>query len=261
MSSNKYEKSRGIVAFAANTEAVDYVSIANMTVALAGRVLNLPYTIVTEDQLNDHAYTNYRYDRDSKEFTQWRNIGRNLAYELSPYNETLVIDIDYLVQDQALLQIFDLPWDYMLMRSARSLNDEYIPCNMGSRSLPFVWATVFAFRKTPRAKLFFDLVQRIQNNYHYYRDLFNIESRQYRNDYAFAIADVILNGYRLQNNSIPGPMLNITQAIESIAVQQNQIIIKDAVRAYVIPRMNMHIMSKQYLQSDNFKKFIDYDPA
>ena len=256
MSLNKSVESKGIVAFAANTEATDYVAIAKQTVPLASRVLGLPYTIITEEQINDYAYTNHRYDKDSKEFVQWRNIGRNLAYELSPYNETLVIDIDYVVQDQSLLKIFDLEWDYMLMRDARSLNDEYIPSIMGTHSLPFVWATVFAFRKTAKAEVFFDLVKRIQNNYHYYRELFNVESRQYRNDYAFAMADVILNGFQVQRNSIPGPLLNVTQPIESIVVKDNTCIIKDSSKAYVVPKMNLHLMSKQYLQTDNFKEFI-----
>ena len=256
MSLNKSAKSKGIVAFAANTEATDYLAIAEQTVPLAGQVLGLPYTIITEEQINDYAYTNFRYDRDSKEFVQWRNIGRNLAYELSPYDETLVIDIDYIVQDRELLKIFELDWDYILMRDARSLNNEYIPATMGSNSLPFVWATVFAFRKTERAEMFFNLVQRIQNNYHYYRDLFNVESRQYRNDYAFAIADVILNGFRVNYNSIPGPLLNVTQSIESITIKDNKFIIKDTSKAYVVPKMNLHLMGKQYLQTDNFKEFI-----
>jgi hypothetical protein len=256
MSLNKSVESRGIVAFAANTEATDYLSIAKQTVPLASQILGLPYTIITEEQINDYAYTNFRYDRDSEEFVQWRNIGRNLAYELSPYDETLVVDIDYVVQDRELLKIFDLDWDYILMRNARSLNNEYIPVTMGVNSLPFVWATVFAFRKTHRAELFFNLVKRIQNNYHYYRDLFNVESRQYRNDYAFAMADVILNGFKVDANSIPGPLLNVTQSIESIQVKDNKFIIKDTNKAYVIPRMNLHLMGKQYLQSENFKEFI-----
>ena len=257
MNLNESEKSRGIVAFAANTDSTDYVAIANLTVPLAARVLGLPYTIITEEYINDYAYTNYRYDTDSEEFVQWRNIGRNLAYELSPYNETLVIDIDYIVQDQELLKIFELQWDYLLMRNARSLNNEYISPNMGSRGLPFVWATVFAFRKTPKAELFFNLVARIQNNYHYYRELFNVDSRQYRNDYAFAIADIILNGYQIQYTSIPGPLLNITHAINSMTVENNKVIIKDTDRAYVIPKMNMHLMNKQYLQGENFKEFVN----
>jgi hypothetical protein len=128
---------------------------------------------------------------------------------------------------------------------------------MGAHSLPYVWATVFAFRKTARAKAFFKLVQRIEANYHYYRELFNAESTSYRNDYAFAMADVILNGFAVSDVSIPGPMLNILQPIESMVLQGNRVVIKDQHAAYVVPRMNMHVMSKQYLQSKNFSKFIN----
>jgi hypothetical protein len=257
MNLNRSEKSRGIVAFAINTATTDYVSIASQTVKLAAQVLNLPYTIITEDHMAYMNWHNYRHDVDLGHEVEWKNFGRNLCYELSPYEETLVIDVDYVVQDAGLLKIFDLPWDYLLQRSARSLNDEYVPAVMGAHSLPYVWATVFAFKKTARAKAFFDLVQRIEANYHYYRELFNVESRAYRNDYAFAMADVILNGFRVSDISIPGPMLNILRPIESITVQGNQTVIKDRQTAYVVPRMNMHVMSKKYLQSDNFKEFIN----
>jgi hypothetical protein len=256
MNSNASEKSRGIVAFAINTATTDYVSIAQQTVALAARVLDLPYTIITEDHRADKNWHNYRHDVDIGQPVEWKNFGRNLCYELSPYDETLVIDADYVVQDAGLLKIFDLPWDYLLQRTARSLNDEYVPNAMGAHSLPYVWATVFAFRKTTRAKAFFDLVQRIEANYHYYRELFNAESRSYRNDYAFAMADVILNGFAVSDVSIPGPMLNILQPIKSMTLQGNQVIIKDRHSAYVVPQINMHVMSKKYLQSNNFKEFI-----
>lgn len=257
MNSNVLEKSRGIVAFAINTASTDYASIAERTVALASRVLNLPYTIITENHMAYMNWHNYRHDVDLGHEVEWKNFGRNLSYELSPYDETLVIDVDYVVQDAGLLKIFDLPWDYLLQREARSLNDEYVPGVMGAHSLPYVWATVFAFRKTARAKLFFNLVRRIEANYHYYRELFNAESRIYRNDYAFAMADTILNGFAVSNTSIPGPMLNILQPIESITSRGNQVVIKDKQTAYVVPRMNMHVMSKQYLQSENFKEFIN----
>jgi hypothetical protein len=127
---------------------------------------------------------------------------------------------------------------------------------MGPNSLPFVWATVFAFRKTPKAKLFFELVGRIQNNYWHYIKLFNIRERNYRNDYAFAIADYIINGYKIESSSIPGTMLTVDQLINSIKIDDNQVIIKDNNKSYVLPFINMHIMSKSYLQSDNFKDLV-----
>jgi hypothetical protein len=249
--SKRLEKSRGIIAFANNTDTVNYVEIATRTLSIASKTLNLPYQIITTST-NNH---NSRFDIDSKKFVQWNNFDRHSVYELSPFDETLVIDADYLVLDNSLIKIFEIEWDYLLQRNSTALTQEW-PNNMGPHSLPFVWATVFAFRKTLKSKLFFELVSRIQNNYRYYINLFNIRERNYRNDYAFAIADYIINGYKIEASSIPGTMLTVDQLINSIEINGAKVIIKDTNKSYVIPLMNMHIMSKSYLQSDNFKDLV-----
>ena len=251
--SKKSEKSRGIVAFANNTAQVDYVKIAEQTLKVAGYVLGLPYTIISDTKPN---IENTRYDIDTGEFISWRNTNRYQVYEQSPYDETLVVDADYLILDQNLLKIFAQPWDYLLQRHTTALTQEF-PTVMGPNSLPFVWGTVFAFRKTPRAKLFFDLVGRVQNNYGYYRSLFNMQERNYRNDYAFAVADILLNGYSVATTTIPGAMITVDQIIDSIQIKDNQLVIKDSNRAYVVPRTNLHIMSKAYLQSENFAQLVE----
>jgi hypothetical protein len=245
--------SKGIVAFAVNTNETDYVGIAHTTLSHASRVLGIPYTVITS--IDQDNWVNHRYDIDTEKFVEWRNVGRYHAYELSPYDETLVIDVDYVVQDAQLLEVFDTEFDYLLQRHSHSLNGPMYEM-MGSLSLPFVWATVFAFRKTPRAKMYFELVKRVQDNYSYYRELFKVQERNYRNDYAFAMADYILNGYTVGTNSIPGSMLTIDQPINQIEVRENTMVIRDTDRAYVVPKTNMHIMSKAYLQSPEFKEFI-----
>lgn len=254
--SKKFVKSRGILAFAYNTATTDYEAIAHNTLSAASRRLNLPYTLITDKDLPCNT-DNVRYDIDTKDFVQWRNQGRHAAYELSPYEETIVIDVDYLVLDRTLLTIFDQRWDYILQRNSHALTQTW-PTTMGPQSLPYIWATVFAFRKTERARLFFDLVKRVQQNYSYYRSLFNIQERNYRNDYAFAIADIIINGFTVNEISIPGSMLAVDQTITSITPDKNNLVIRDSSCAYVVPQTNLHIMSKQYLQSDNFKKLTEW---
>ncbi len=251
----KLEKSRGILAFAYNVDTIDYVSIAKHTLELASKKLDLPYTLITDKELQNDLYT-MRYDIDTEEFIQWRNIGRHRAYELSPYNETLVIDVDYLVLDHSLNKIFDIEWDYLLARDSVALTTTW-PSAMGDNSLPYIWATVFAFRKTQTAKMYFDLVARIQKNYSYYRALFNIRERNFRNDYAFAIADIILNGYEVSKKSIPGKIIAVDQPINSIDLLEEKIVIKDKNKSYVLPCVNLHVMSKSYLQSQNCRDFIN----
>ncbi len=249
------EKSRGLLAFAYNVDTIDYVSIAQRTLQLASKNLGLPYTIITDAEFENNSH-NSRYDIDSGDFIQWRNIGRHHAYELSPYDETIVIDADYLILDDNLNKIFDTNWDYLLQRNSYALTNQF-PILLGETSLPYVWATVFAFRKTARSKLYFDMIGRIQKNFHYYRCLFNIQERIFRNDYAFAIADIILNGYNLETNSILGNMLNVDQVIDNIEIHKHSLVIKDCNKSYVVPRTNLHVMSKKYLQSEKFSRLID----
>ena len=252
----KLEKSRGILAFAYNTETTDYESIAHRTLAVASKILKLPYTLITERDIPCNS-NNTRYDVDTNTFVQWRNQGRHLAYELSPYDETLVIDVDYLILDDKLLNIFEQPlWDYLLQRDSHALTTTWTK-NMGANSLPYVWATVFAFRKTRRAELFFKLVGKVQRNYGYYHSLFNMQERNYRNDYSFAVADTVINGSVIGTESIAGSMLAINQPINTISIQNNNIIVKDITTAYVLPRTNLHIMSKAYLQSEDFIRLVE----
>jgi hypothetical protein len=67
---------------------------------------------------------------------------------------------------------------------------------------------------------------------------------------------VILNGYSIGTNSIPENMLTVDQVIDSIQTQDDNLVIKDSNRAYVVPRNNLHVMSKTYLQSKDFSKLI-----
>lgn len=260
------EKFRGVLLFAFNTAEVNYVEIANRAAILIKKYINLPVTLVTDSNagindlfdniiITENCSDNKRYNLDRK-IEQWRNTGRHRAYELSPYLETLVIDADYLQFDNSLLKLFEQPFDYRLqykMRTPVNLNTD----NMGPISLPLVWATVFLFRKTSRAKQFFELVNRIEKNYVYYRNIFGITFANYRNDFAFSIANVILNGYTLTPyNSIPWPMITIENKIKSISFKNKFLCIKTDSTADLIYQQNLHIMDKEYLLSDEFANFL-----
>jgi hypothetical protein len=266
MNLNDSVKSKGVVLFAFNTD-VDYVTIADRASRLIEHTLRLPVTLITD---NDSApkfnydrviritndADNYRTNLDNQQ-TTWRNFGRYLAYELSPYDETVLIDTDYLVLDDNLLKLFATDFDYKLMH--HNCTDSGTSYEMmGETSLPFVWATVVLFRKTERARLFFNLVGRVQRNYNYYRALYNVRERNYRNDFAFAIANCIINGYNLnENQGIPWPMFTIEKKIEHIMLTNNfiQIYYKDT--ATVVPYQNIHVMDKAYLLSRDFEQVVE----
>jgi hypothetical protein len=266
-SSSELEKSKGILVFAFNSQKVKYTAIADQTSKLIKKNTNLPVTIVTDidaelkfdyDQIIrvDSKTGNVRFSKDQQLY-EWKNFDRYRAFDLSPYDETILIDTDYLMLDNSLLKLLEQPFDYRLMynmQTPQGLNTD----EMGPASLPMVWATVVLFRKTVRAKMFFDLVGRIQRNYGYYRSLFAIRETNYRNDFAFSIANIILNGHTLTpEQSIPWPMLTIEDTIESIDVKNKFLTVKYKHRADVISRQNLHIMDKNYLLSAQFKNFVE----
>jgi len=251
--------------FALNNGQTDYVAMADQTSRLIKHSMGLPVTLVTDltsepkfayDQVIRIDIAGHSFKLDNAT-VKWRNFGRYMAYELSPYAETLLLDSDYLVFDNSLLTLFAADFDYRLMHhnytDSGPLYEE-----MGETSLPFIWATVVAFRKTERAGLFFNLVGRIQRNYHYYRALYNIREGNFRNDYAFAIANTILSGYDLnEDQGIPWPMYTVEKTIDAILPTKNFLQLKFADSATVVPYQNLHVMDKEYLLSDNFRQLVE----
>ena len=264
MNLNDSAKSRGVVVFAFNTN-VNYVQIADCTSRLIAHHLHLPITLITDHDSDPK----FDYDqiiridpqgdtwRIGDVTNRWRNFGRYLACELSPYYETILLDTDYLVFDDSLLKLFETEFDYKLMHYTRT-PDNLNFGDMGEISLPFVWATVVLFRKTLRTQTFFNLIGRIQRNYNYYRMLYNIREGNYRNDYAFAIANNIISGYSLnEQQSIPWKMLTVNDTIERIRLTDTQILIYHKDQGVVIPYQNVHVMDKVYLQSRDFEQVVE----
>ena len=262
-------ESKGVVFFAYNTVDVDYVRIADLSARLVEQHLDLPITLVTDTESQpehdydnvvrvDYTGNNFRNDHISKEVKQWKNHGRYTAYEHSPYDNTLLIDTDYLVLDDSLLKLMELDYDYRVMENSNS-SAETMPARMGQVSLPYLWATVVMFRKCPRSKMFFDLVGRIQRNWAYYRNLFMVDGTSYRNDYSFAMANIILNGYcSTSKNIIPWKMFTVVQEVVRMDTNlKDKIIVRLNDLAITIPKHNVHIMDKNFLTSEAFEEFVE----
>lgn len=246
-------KSRGAIIFANNTQEFDYFKIAEANAKLIERYLGLPTTI-----LSSSGESTQRLDVTTGRFVEWKNRGRSQAYDLSPYDETLLLDADYLVLDDTLLTAFSTGQPYLLFDKNTYVTDPDLRETMGRYSLPFVWATAVMFRRNPKTAMLFDLVKVIETNYGYYRALYNIEATNYRNDYAFAIAHHILSGYQWSGEQFfPSPITTVPGLLEKLELRQHQIVARTPDRAYVLPRQSIHILSKHYLQSQDFDKFVE----
>lgn len=251
---DKSEKSKGVLLFATNTDTIDYVAIAEMSSKLISHYLQLPVTIVTSGTSN-----NRRLSVDTGKFESWYNNYRYSAYEQSPYDITLLLDCDYLVFNRNLLKLLHNVSGYKIAKH-NNFVESISPTYMGKHSIPQLWATVIIFDKSEKSKLLFELVGKIQRNYGYYCALYNIPPSNFRNDFAFAIADNIINGYCQDiENYIPWSLTTISEPITDLSLIQNKFYLKTKDRAYVLPKQDLHIISKAFLQSTQCRELIERD--
>lgn len=208
--------SKGVVIFAHNNPLVDYVKLAIFAANRAIKFLNLPVTLVTENRkwVEEH-YPDHPFDQiievNKEQPTQrvfydgalysknldWNNITRYKVYEVSPYETTLVIDSDFIINSSILKIPFERTEHLQIYRKSFDLAGwrpiEYFQ-RINPYSIPFYWATAFVFTKNSVTESFFDLVSYIKENWNYYKILYHVDSAIYRNDIAFSIAIHIMNG-------------------------------------------------------------------
>lgn len=264
--SDKSGESKGIVLFAFNTDSVDYLKIAENSARLIKKHLKLPVSVVT-DQVNfiseffdtisfvPSSDSNFRTGLGGGQ--SWRNLDRYEIYNLSPYEITCLIDSDVLVFDDSLLKYFDLCEDYLLLKN-QIFSSGSLPNTLGSYKLPQLWASIVWFKKTKISDLYFQLVHRIQTNYHYYRGLYQISQENYRNDYAFTIAHNIISGYKINvENCVPYKLHAVDEIIDSIEIKNQKLIVKTEKKAYVYPLSCLHVLDKKYLFSTQFNTLVD----
>jgi hypothetical protein len=276
--------SRGVLMYAHNNAEIDYFRIACANALLVQKHLNVPVTLVTDagtvewgrkDLGNkfvdkcfekivivdrDWNFSNTRNYSDTSYTTkslQFYNCNHWEAYELSPYDETLFIDADYLIMSNALSNCWDSENDIMINHrifSPGNATDPYTK-HIDDFGIRQYWATVIYFKKTDLAKFLFELVKHIQEKYFYYTQLYYFSSNMYRNDYAFSIAIHMLNGFTSIDSTVkelPIPGLLMSWDTDDIyAVNNiNDITLyteKETKGTYMLTRLknqDVHIMNK-----------------
>jgi len=103
---------QGVLIFAFNNEETDYVAMAEWSAKNIRRHLNLPVSIITDGECNTDVFDQVihaqpetggtRYFEDYNQTVTWHNAGRVNAYELTPYDQTLVLDADFVVAGDML---------------------------------------------------------------------------------------------------------------------------------------------------------------
>jgi|TARA_B110000977_G_scaffold54150_1_gene73720 hypothetical protein len=280
----------GVIFFAYNNSAVDYIKQAVYNAKLVKQHLGLSVTIVT-DSVN-YLKTTYPFyiqyvdniiyqAPDKVQFHQksfhagehhnvmadWKNTNRGSAYDLSPYDTTIILDTDYLINNSNFLKVLDQPNDLYIYQHSADISHSRIIKGfdaVSDETIDFYWATAVVFKKTDRIKKLFNLVNYIKEQYHYFRTLYRIPTKMFRNDYAFSIAIHMLNGHSKTEwpVALPGKMIYSSPEDDLLSIKDGtyKFVLgnkyrPDKVNAVTVTGTNIHIMNKLHLNDLIDKEF------
>ena len=261
---------QGILVLAFNNDKIDYVKQAAFVAKRAKQYLNLPVSIITDcknikydvfDNVillepDEVYYTRTYSDGTTKKIPlEFKNSMRNLAYDLTPYIETLLIDTDFIISNSKLLNLFEMNHDFMIYNNAvelsgwRSLDEFMFVSDVGPK---FYWATVIFFRKTLENEILFNQVKHVKENYDYYQALYQMNTNLFRNDHAFSIAIHTVHGHVAENSVsiIKEPMFYTTDRDILLDINGDEflfLIQKENSNDYFplkIKGSNVHVMNK-----------------
>jgi hypothetical protein len=251
--------SQGVLIYCFDDGVTAYHRITNFCISLVKKNLKLPVTVVTNvetaDKIRGHDQTliiennkgNTRIYKNK--IIPWYNLERIRAYELSPYNETILIDSDYFVYTDNLLELMKSRYDFLLHDQAHDLTNRNHFKNKDMSMIPIVWATVIMFKKNEYCKKIFEMTQHIQHNFDYFYNLYRINFRNYRNDYAFAIALKQISNSDKQH-FIPSAMSMWPMDTQVIKIDNTGLTFRFNQSINAISNQDVHVLNKEIVFND-----------
>ena len=244
----------GALIFAFNNDQTDYVSMAAWSAKNIERQLGIPTRIITDQDVNVVG-TNSRYFSDYDTTVVWHNETRTDAYALTPWDQTLVLDADYVVASDQLKVLLDLDQDFLAHRWAMDVTgvNDFSGLNyFGNNCMPMWWATVMLFRRSRQAQLIFETMAMIRQNWNHYRNLYKNSTPAYRNDHALTIALGVVNGHTLDHAGIPWNLATVSPEHKLSQLDQDQyrvdfLTVDQTPRYAILRNQDFHAMGKSYL--------------
>lgn len=256
---------RGVLIFAYDNELIDYRAMAAWSARNIHRHLDLPVALVTDSPLDDNVFDqvivcdkksgNSKNFIDHAQHATWYNQNRADAFNLSPWEHTLLLDADYVVASDRLNLLWQIDRDVIVHRWAHDITGVYDfdgNNHFGRYRMPMYWATVMCFRRSHRIRQMFDIMHMVRTNWQHYRDLYHIGQPAYRNDIALSVALNVLDGHMGTDCSIPWSMASVLPAdvLSQIDVDHYRIDFKDSQDRpkYIETRgQDFHAMGKKAL--------------
>lgn len=253
--SNSIVADKGLIFFAWNNDQVDYQLLVTANAVRIKQFSDISISVITDRAWSCNYIDNFiiadpgqpTVRRDQIQVTdQWMNRNRHQAYELSPYEQTLILDADYFLASDQLLKIFDTDYDFAIahkfwdlitgVQQERKLISEF--------GLANVYATATYFKKSLISDLIFQRVQTVKNNWDYYQTLYQFISK-FRNDYAFAIALHEINNGLVDRTMLLDHIIWNAMPAAEFTVTENRPCIRQADIEIDINNIDLHMLNKK----------------
>ena len=269
---------RGLLTYAHNNEKTNYLLMALGSAKLAKDNLGYPVSLVTDskslesltntkyqtllDQVfesivltDDVVATNKRKSLVTGEQTSFLNLNRDSAYDLTPYDQTLLFDSDFLIFTKELNRYWDVDQSFLISSAVDFFDPEVkgiLDYRVSPTSLDLKWATTIFFKKDAESKAIFDLVKFIKNNYFYFGSIYKFDTKQFRNDIAFTVALHIIDGFKKNVKYELPPIKTIHEAVIVQEFNKNSLLKfllpkTDKIYPIKIKDTDLHFMNKQFL--------------
>ena len=215
------------------------------------------YKITTTDpEFTAANQRNYKDTNHNMQLLPFYNCNRCDVYDLSPFDETIVIDADYLVLTDSLNACWDhnndlmMNWEYNDVMSTRKYPTLE---RINPLGIKMYWATVVYFRRSEYNEAFFNLIQHVRDNKEYYQVLYQYPGNIYRNDYSFSIASHIMSGLIDEGvNQLPITLyksFDVDDVHHAVSPSEIVLLLEDMSRegeSFILTRWknDIHIMNK-----------------
>ncbi len=259
------QKNKGVLLFAKNNKDFNYIKQAKVSATLAKHFLNVPVALVTPvDELDenvdlfDHVIDwkeqaeeiNKRPMYKDGKFTivNWHNLDRLTAYDVSPFEETILIDSDYLIQNSVLNSVWGSKKPMLMNTHTR------IPAKHQQHIYELViedgfskvhWFTVCYFRKCKETEHWFNVARYVKENYEFYKKTFRVPYGYYRNDITAAIASHIVGGFRDDCiGPLPTRQINSFNSESILDIGVGKIVLNTDTIPVLLKDTNVHLLNK-----------------
>ena len=248
-------KMTGALLYAFDSE-IKYTKIAIECATRIKHFLQIPVSIVTDIPLKNSLFDNeiilakpnaqnYKYWQDTDTTTQWYNKGRSTAFDVTPYDRTLLVDIDYMINSCVLSNLLQGTQSFFAHKTVMPVTKEVKTEMFGQNKIDMWWATVVVFDRSQFTQDVFAIWKMVEQNYQHYANVFGFDARKFRNDFALSIALLVANGNtQPEQCNIPWPLMNVDPAV-AVVSNNNKWTIDEK---FYTTSQDLHIMGKSYLE-------------